>query len=187
MLRAQGPGAGGRRRLLVSVSPRLGRERERRVPGAGRARSESYSAARWSGPHVTGGGTASSRHRPGGGSCKRAQTERLGGALHGGVRDLDFVPLRGSPDGILKADVGLWGLRAGLPCFRLFVGPGSLRISYSSLTRRIQLTSLLILTHFPFPAPYIHTIMEQAEFRDPLSKELRTGGWLNKRQIGESG
>ncbi|ERE90842.1 hypothetical protein H671_1g1389 [Cricetulus griseus] len=51
MLRAQGPGAGGRRRLLVSVSPRLGRERERRVPGAGRARSESYSAARWSGPH----------------------------------------------------------------------------------------------------------------------------------------
>lgn len=63
-------------------------------PALGRARSESYSAARWSGPHVTGGGAACSRHRPRGGSCKPAQAARLGGAGHGGkVSGMDLVPL----------------------------------------------------------------------------------------------
>lgn len=57
--------------------PGLRRERELRVPGTGRARLGSGSAARRSGPHVTGGGAACSRHRPGGGRRRRAPAAGL--------------------------------------------------------------------------------------------------------------
>lgn len=91
MVRPPIPGAagrGGRRRLLVSASPDSGTAKAR-DRGSG-------SAARWNQPlpHVTGGGTPCSRHRPGGGSRQwgvlgtpwRSRPPRVSMSLVGGKR-----------------------------------------------------------------------------------------------------
>lgn len=78
-----GPGCSREEGAAAAAPPGLcfpgpGRERGRRVPGTGRARSGSGSAARRLGPHVTGGGAACSRHRPRGGRPVRGRGAWLG-------------------------------------------------------------------------------------------------------------
>lgn len=144
--------------------PGLGRERGRRVPGAGRARLGSGSAARRSGPHVTGGGAAFSRHRPGGGSCGGRRVRGWGRRAGGGTAP--GTALRGVV--VPAVDVGLRGSRCGFACAWLFVGPQSLRISFScSLMRRICRLPLLILYLLSCHSPCIHAVVELAELGGP--------------------
>lgn len=168
MLRAQGRGAAGEEGAAAPPClrfPGLGRERGRRVPGAGRARSGSGSAARRSGPHVTGGGAACSRHRPGGGSGGRA-------------------PAAGQSAPGAGAGAGPWtasgwtraGSGAGC-CAKLRRGPGGARL-HRALCRPPASEHFFLFSRvgsggfpssssqsFSFHFPCVHTEMERAELR----------------------
>lgn len=140
--------------------PGPGRERERRVAGSARARSGSCSAARRSGPHVTGGGPACSWHRPGGG-------RRLRGWGLLAARDADPAGREARREWALTAAPGLRGSPGWVRLCLALYWPCASRISFSSLVRRTRCVRPLTnsAATCPFPSPCTDTVMELAEFR----------------------